>query len=203
MIRLRNVGPDLIILDNIMPKLSGWETTKILKNDEEYAQYSTIPVIMFSAMDDVQTKIDGFELGIEDYITKPFNFLEVLARIKAVLRGRDLTEQVLQREKRIALTESLNKSLLYFTKHVKKPTTDLLEQAQNLDPGNQKEIETFLRTVVVGAKKILATLNGLEEEVHDQQSQGDKLKENEMSLKSLETKYQEQLSNYKSQELDT
>jgi DNA-binding response OmpR family regulator len=107
--KVKECNPDLIILDNIMPRLSGWEVTKILKNDAEYAEYSTIPVVMFSAMDDVKDKIEGFELGVEDYITKPFNFSEVLARIKAVLRSRDLTKQILHREKRIALTESLNK----------------------------------------------------------------------------------------------
>ena len=195
--KVKECNPDLIILDNIMPNLSGWETTKILKNDEEYAQYSSIPVVMFSAMDDVQTKIEGFELGIEDYITKPFNFSEVLARIKAVLRGKDLTNQILQREKRIALTESLNKSLLYFTKHIKKPTSNLLETAQKLDPGDAKAVEVFLRNVIVEARKTLATLNGLEEEVHDQQSQGDKLKEDEVSLEGLEMKYQKHFDNYK------
>jgi DNA-binding response OmpR family regulator len=69
--------PDLIILDNIMPKMTGWELTKILKQSETFVEYSDIPIIMFSAMDAVKDKIEGFELGIEDYITKPFNFSEV------------------------------------------------------------------------------------------------------------------------------
>ncbi|MBN2535850.1 MAG: response regulator [Spirochaetales bacterium] len=81
--------PDLIILDNIMPNLTGWEVTKKLKNDEEYKAYSSIPIIMFSAMDDVNDKIEGLDLGVDDYITKPFVFREVLARIKAVLRRRE------------------------------------------------------------------------------------------------------------------
>jgi DNA-binding response OmpR family regulator len=83
--------PDLIILDNIMPKMTGWELTKILKQSETFVEYSDIPIIMFSAMDAVKDKIEGFELGIEDYITKPFNFSEVLARIRAVLRNKELS----------------------------------------------------------------------------------------------------------------
>ncbi|WP_455381147.1 response regulator transcription factor, partial [Salinispira pacifica] len=71
--KVRKTDPDLIILDNIMPRLSGWEVTKRLKTDPEYAEFRGTPVIMFSAMDDVKDKIEGFELGIEDYITKPFN----------------------------------------------------------------------------------------------------------------------------------
>src|SRR5512138_1127168 len=50
--------PDLIILDNIMPKLSGWEVTRILKTDEEYEEFRDTPIIMFSAMDDVKDKIE-------------------------------------------------------------------------------------------------------------------------------------------------
>ena len=54
--------PDLIILDNIMPRLTGWELTKMLKRDESFADFKDIPVIMFSAMDAVKDKIEGFEL---------------------------------------------------------------------------------------------------------------------------------------------
>ena len=89
---------DLIILDNIMPKLTGWEVTKILKTDPEYAEYAGIPIIMFSALDDVKDKVEGLELGADDYITKPFNFAEVLARIRAVLRAHDLIKQIEIRE---------------------------------------------------------------------------------------------------------
>ncbi len=51
----------------------------LLKTGSEYKAYRDIPIIMFSAMDDVKDKIEGFELGVEDYITKPFNFSEYFA----------------------------------------------------------------------------------------------------------------------------
>jgi DNA-binding response OmpR family regulator len=88
--KLQKFHPDLILLDNIMPRMSGFELTKHLKDDP---QYRDIPIIMFSALDDVQDKLTGFELGVDDYITKPFNFSEVLARIKAALRNRELVTQ--------------------------------------------------------------------------------------------------------------
>ncbi len=194
-------NPDLIILDNIMPRLSGWEVTKILKNEEEYANYADIPVIMFSAMDDVKDKIEGFELGVEDYITKPFNFSEVLARIKAVLRNRDLTKQILQREKRIALTESLNNSLLYFTNHVEKPVSGLLEAAQNLDTDDGQAVKAFVKSVIEESEETLATLSGLEEKVAEMQVEGNKLREDEVSLESLEIKYQKHFNNYKAKNI--
>ena len=105
--------PDLIILDNIMPRLTGWEVTKKLKQDKEFQKYRQTPIIMFSAMDNVKDKVEGLELGVDDYITKPYNFPEVLARIRAVLRNRELARQVARRERRIALIESLNNSLIF------------------------------------------------------------------------------------------
>ncbi|MDR2952378.1 MAG: response regulator [Treponema sp.] len=100
--------PDLILLDNIMPGKSGWEITKALKNDPKFKE---IPIIMLSALDDVKDKVAGFEAGVDDYITKPFNFTEVLARINAVLRNRQLFSQIALRETRLVLAEELNKDL--------------------------------------------------------------------------------------------
>ena len=92
--KVQSVNPDLIILDNIMPKLSGWEVTRLLKHDPAYRRYRNTPIIMFSAMNEVKDRIEGFEQGVDDYITKPFNFTEVLARIRAVLRRRELSRQL-------------------------------------------------------------------------------------------------------------
>ena len=97
--KVKEIVPDLIILDNIMPNLSGWKVTSLLKESEEYKEYRDIPIIMLSAMDKVRDKVEGFELGIEDYITEPFNFSEVYARIRAVLKNRVLSKQVVARKK--------------------------------------------------------------------------------------------------------
>lgn len=188
--KVQETSPDLIILDNIMPRLSGWEVTKTLKTDERYIDFRDIPIIMFSAMDDVKDKIEGFELGIDDYITKPFNFSEVLARIKAVLRNRELLQQVMNREKRIALIESLNNSLVYFTNHVKKPLHVLSQQSHDIDLTNPDSITGFLTSIRHEISEIQATIQGLEEEITELRSKGDMLKENELSIESLEKKYQ-------------
>jgi DNA-binding response OmpR family regulator len=102
--KVKRFFPDLILLDNVMPRMSGWEVTKALKGD---VKFRDIPIIMFSALDDVKDKLEGYELGVEDYITKPFNFSEVLARIRVVLRNRELFAQIGVREERLALAEAL------------------------------------------------------------------------------------------------
>ena len=107
--QVKRFKPDLIILDNLMPRLSGWEVTKILKNDKEYEEFSDVPIIMFSAMDDVKDKVAGFELGIDDYITKPYNSRGVLARIRAIL-SRD-SPSARAEESRISFIEVIIRTL--------------------------------------------------------------------------------------------
>ena len=72
--------PDLMLLDIMLPELDGWQVCR------EIRKYSNKPVIMLSAKGETFDKVLGLELGADDYITKPFDSKEVLARIKAVLR---------------------------------------------------------------------------------------------------------------------
>jgi DNA-binding response OmpR family regulator len=80
---LRRERPDLIILDLLMPKRDGWEVTRIIRAD---ASLVSTPIIMLTARVEDTDKIVGLELGADDYITKPFNAREVVARVKSLLR---------------------------------------------------------------------------------------------------------------------
>lgn len=73
-------SPDLILLDIMLPVLDGWQVCR------EIRKTSTVPIIMLTAKGETFDKILGLELGADDYITKPFDTKEVIARIKAVLR---------------------------------------------------------------------------------------------------------------------
>ena len=76
--------PDLIILDVMMPRMDGWETVSRIR------EMSQVPVIMLTAKDEEADKIRGFSAGVDDYVTKPFSFAELTARVGAVLhRTRD------------------------------------------------------------------------------------------------------------------
>ncbi len=187
--RILNEQPDLVLLDNILPGKTGWEITRIVKQEEEYEAVADTSIIMFSAMDEVEDKVEGFKLGIEDYITKPFNFSEVLARIQAVLRQKELSRQVVRREKRLGLIESLNSSLIYFTRHIKEPIEDLHRSSAKLDVGDKNAVRSFVELVAAEAGSILATIEGLEEEVKDLQTQDDELRAQELSLEALEERF--------------
>lgn len=191
--KIRAYEPDLIILDNIMPGLTGWEVTKKLKSDEEFAEFKNVPVIMFSAMDSVEDKIEGYELGVEDYITKPFNFSEVLARIRAVLRSRELSQQINRREKRIAVIESLNNSLLFFTQHIRKPITEVLENAETTEISEKKAVSDLIDLLKKESREILATLDGLEDEIEELKNEEYRLRKGDLTLDDLESKFRKHL----------
>src|SRR5918996_1879437 len=77
----RRLKPDLIVLDLMMPRVDGWEVCRQLRKDA-----TTPPIIMLTAKDEDVDKVVGLEIGADDYVTKPFNPRELLARIKAILR---------------------------------------------------------------------------------------------------------------------
>jgi PAS domain S-box-containing protein len=90
--------PDLILLDILMPGVDGFETCRRLKADEATAE---IPVIFMTALTETVDKVKGFSLGAVDYITKPFQQEEVLARVKTHVNLRHLTQQLREQNTRL------------------------------------------------------------------------------------------------------
>jgi DNA-binding response OmpR family regulator len=78
--KAHEVHPDLVILDIMMPTLDGWEVCRRLRKERD------TPIIILTARTSAVDKITGLELGADDYITKPFNPRELVARVAAVLR---------------------------------------------------------------------------------------------------------------------
>ena len=87
--KFRAIGPNLVLLDVMMPVMDGWAVCKAIREE------SQTPVIMLTAKGETEDKIAGLRAGADDYITKPFEMREVLARIEAVLRrsGTLVTEK--------------------------------------------------------------------------------------------------------------
>ncbi len=84
----RNQTPALIVLDIMLPGMDGFDVCRTLRQENDQ-----VPIIMLTARDDDIDKILGLELGADDYMTKPFNPRELVARVKAVLRRQDRKEK--------------------------------------------------------------------------------------------------------------
>ena len=106
--------PDLILLDVMMPKLNGFEVCERLKTDPTTR---IIPVIMVTALNEIEDKIKATEAGADDFVSKPFNKLELLTRVKSLLRIKQLhdelraklkeLEQARERLRQLAITDGL------------------------------------------------------------------------------------------------
>jgi signal transduction histidine kinase len=108
--QVQYASPSLILLDVMMPKMDGFETCHRLKSSEVMQD---IPVIFMTALSDLADKVKGFELGAVDYITKPFQEQEVLARVKTHLRLQNLNKSLEARTRELTVTlEQLQHSQL-------------------------------------------------------------------------------------------
>lgn len=103
--RVRESLPDLILLDVMMPKMNGLDTCRILKQNK---QTQHIPIIMVTALNELDDKIRGIEAGADDFISKPFNRLELLARVKSLLRLKFFHDQL---QEKVRLLEQAKEQL--------------------------------------------------------------------------------------------
>ena len=91
----RKLQPDLVLLDVMLPVLDGWGVLRTIRQD------SKTPVIMLTARGELNDKVSGLKMGADDYVTKPFEMKEILARIEAVLRRGGCAETAPQAAKRL------------------------------------------------------------------------------------------------------
>jgi putative two-component system response regulator len=84
-------SPDIVLLDIQMPRLNGYDVCRALKEDDRTRM---IPVVMITALSELEDKIRGIEAGADDFLTKPFNKLEMLTRVKSLLRVKHLNDEV-------------------------------------------------------------------------------------------------------------
>jgi two-component system cell cycle response regulator len=99
-------APDLILLDVMMPRVDGLEVARSIK---ENSNLPFIPIIMQTALDSSERRVQGLDAGADDYITKPIDFAELEARIRSLLRIKALQENLEQREREL---EEMNRRLL-------------------------------------------------------------------------------------------
>ncbi|MDQ3697899.1 MAG: diguanylate cyclase [Gemmatimonadota bacterium] len=122
--------PDLILLDVMMPKVDGREVARRVKSNRALP---FIPIIMQTALDSVENKVDGLGAGADDYITKPINFAELEARVRSMLRIKalqDALEDANLELSRMAITDGLTG--LYNRRHLEERLHEMFEHSCRL-----------------------------------------------------------------------
>ena len=97
----KNKTPDLVLLDIMLPKMDGWQVCR------EIRKTSSVPIIMLTAKGETFDKVLGLELGADDYVVKPFDTKEVMARVKAVLRRTKGDSEATEDKKKTVIYDNL------------------------------------------------------------------------------------------------
>ena len=166
---IKRLFPDLVLLDWMLPDFSGVEICKILKKEKKFKE---IPIIMLTAKGEDEDKIKGLNSGADDYITKPFSFPELLARIKALLRRSKpslvsdivefedlkvdrLTRRVFRKNKEIHLGPKEYDLINFFIKNPKR----VYSRDQILENVWSDNINVETRTVDVHIRRLRQSIN--------------------------------------------
>ena len=146
LLKIKSQAIDLVLLDIIMPGMNGFEVCRQIKEDQNLRN---IPVIMITASIVKKDRILGIEAGAEEFLSKPFDLAEVLARIKMLLKMKRLDdERKLAESQREVAIEELKKSNDLLERRVRERTAELAQANEMLqaDISERKQTETTLRT---------------------------------------------------------
>lgn len=152
--------PDIILLDVMMPGMSGFEVCKILSSSPAT---KLIPILLVTALTEADDLKEGFQVGAFDYIKKPFNRVELIARVKAAIRFRESQQVMLEYEK----VKTFSATVSTANHEIKQPLTliNLSTAAINRELGkedmNKEAVKKRIKIVEDAARDIIFVLNQL------------------------------------------
>ncbi len=178
---LDDFKPDLILLDIMMPVMDGYETAKKIKENKVF---ENIPIIFVTALNDMENKIKGFKVGISDYITKPFEYDEIIARVETHIRLKKAVEMINKYNNELeTMLETRTKELINTEKkaafslviagiihNLKGPLSGILGGADllslsfnklNIPPKDLEKLNSFLDIIKIGTNKLDTMINSM------------------------------------------
>ncbi len=148
--------PDLVLLDIILPDISGYEICKKLKDDSETED---IPVIFLTVLDEMENVLKGFRLGAVDYVTKPFNEHEVLARVNTQLKLQQANRKLKE------LNKTKDKLFSVIAHEIRNPFANIINFSEilleNLDNSNKENLRNILMGIREDSLKSFEMLENL------------------------------------------
>jgi signal transduction histidine kinase len=174
-------SPDLVVLDVMMPKIDGYEVAKRLKADEK-TKY--IPILMLTAKGEVEHKVKGLDIGADDYMSKPFDYKELSARVRSLLSIKATHEKKVETEKSGALEQMIDE----VAHEIRNPLTAIGGFARKVchklaeDDPNRKYMQMIIEDVAVLENMIKQLIELKSMEI----SQKEPVNINEIVIDSLE-----------------
>ncbi len=147
-------SPDLILLDIDLPGISGFEVCKHIRAHDELEQPS---IIMLTALNDIPHKITGLEGGADDYLTKPFDISELLARVRAQLRIRELQEKLREAGK----LSVIGQAAIALSDKINSPLSSIIWQARLLQ-GDLRTVESVPESMIGALENIVHDAHRIE-----------------------------------------
>jgi len=145
--------PDLVVLDVMMPQMDGYEVCRRVKGDESIKQ---IPILMLTSKSEIPDKVKGLDIGADDYLTKPFDYKEVAARVRSLLTQKKESEHLAETEKLNALDHIVDE----VSHEVRNPLVSIGGFARRVrenlpeDSKNRKYMDIILQNVEVLEKMV-------------------------------------------------
>ena len=186
--------PDLILLDIVMPGISGLETCKIVKNNDRTRH---VPIILVSAIEEFPTKKEGYQVGADDYIVKPFKIEELILRSEIILKVKREKERLIKQQKEIetnqsSMMKSQSKTIekekemllhqIYVALHheIRNPLTSILIGSQVLNAkfppeSSEKKILSEIETCAKRIRDIMDSLGNMKSVIVDDYVHGTKM----------------------------
>ena len=190
--------PDLILIDDMLPVMTGWQVVKTIKNDESYKDYADIPIIMLSDIVDPQAIVEGFDIGVDDYIRKPFSFSVVYARIRSALKSRDLLYKKAQGEKAISLLKSLKHIVVFLEDHLISPAERLKSAIDEFNKNDNIDKDKFIPLFNENIDKIVAAMSSISDRITEIKKGEIELDDMNVDIFDLEEEYRKQLKDLQS-----
>jgi DNA-binding response OmpR family regulator len=152
----RKIRPDLILLDVVLPDMSGFEACRKL-NESQKDRY--VPIILLTSMNDIESKVKGLEFGAYDYITKPFDSQELLARVRAALRTKKLYDELKATREKLTEAErlaALGKMAITLNHELNNPLQAIVFAAESMltDLTEGDSLKEDVETVLANCRRI-------------------------------------------------
>ncbi len=176
---MEGIHVDLVLLDVLMPVLDGFETVRRMKDEEMLRE---IPIILVTAMLDVEEELKGLDLGVNDYILKPFKSEELIKRVQTWLKRSQLERLQRQREQ----ARTVSQLTVTLSHHINNSLMAMLGRAEltdERDPGQARQLKDV---VLRGGKRISTVVQSLQSMANKEQLPLQQYGNSDLSIFNLE-----------------